>query len=45
MKLLKINLDQVMLTILILKNTELGITEVGEDNLLEKLLQGLPQEQ
>ena len=38
MNLLKINLDLVMLIILILKNMELEILEVVEDNLLEKQL-------
>ena len=41
----KINLDQAMLIILISKNMELEITGAGEDNLLEKQLQELRQEQ
>jgi hypothetical protein len=43
MSLLKINLDQVMLIILILKNMALEILEVVEDNQLEKLLVELQQ--
>ena len=45
MKLLKINLDQGMLTRLILKNMELEIIGAEEDNPLEKLRQELLQGQ
>ena len=45
MNLLKINLDQVMLIILILKNMELEILEVVADNQLEKQLVELLLEQ
>ena len=43
MKQLKINLDQGMLIILILKNMELEILEVVGDSLQEKLLVELQQ--
>ena len=42
--LLKISLDQVMLIILTLKNTELETLEVVEDNLQERQLVELLQE-
>jgi len=45
MKLLKINLDRGMLTILISKNMELEITEEEEDSPPEKQLLELRQEQ
>ena len=44
-KKIKISFDQVMLTILILKNMGYGITGVEEDPLLEKLQLESPQEQ
>ena len=45
MKLLKINLDQGMLTTRISKNMELGIIRVEEDSLLEKQPRELRQVQ